>query len=161
MSSLENKIPPPLVLLITLVLMKFITYFDDARHEYARHLFPVPDVLQLSLAIGLTLTGIFIAVLGILRFREKRTTVNPLRPEEASSLVTSGVFRFTRNPMYLGLALIAFGWGIYLGSIWALSGVIMLVLFINRFQVQPEERAMHKLFDQEFKDYCKRTRRWI
>jgi len=121
----------------------------------------VPDVLQLSLAIGLTLTGIFIAVLGILRFREKRTTVNPLRPEEASSLVTSGVFRFTRNPMYLGLALIAFGWGIYLGSIWALSGVIMLVLFINRFQVQPEERAMHKLFDQEFKDYCKRTRRWI
>ena len=90
-----------------------------------------------------------------------RTTVNPLRPEKASSLVTSGIFRLTRNPMYLGLALIVAAAAAWYGNLLGGFVVPMFVLYINRFQIVPEERALAAKFGTAFDAYRSRTRRWI
>ena len=94
-------------------------------------------------------------------FRRARTTVNPLKPESASALVISGIYRHTRNPMYLGFAIILLGWCVLLGSAWAVLGVAGFVLYIGRFQIRPEERALRELFGAEFDAFCSRVRRWV
>jgi protein-S-isoprenylcysteine O-methyltransferase Ste14 len=96
-----------------------------------------------------------------LQFRRARTTVNPLKPDTATSLVTTGVFAYSRNPMYLGLALILAGWAIWLG---ALTPWLMLPVFttaITVLQILPEERALANLFGQDFATYRRTTDRWF
>ena len=105
--------------------------------------------------------SIFFSISGLLAFRAARTTVNPLKPEAASALVQSGVYRVSRNPMYVGFALLLLAWCLYLGSLLSFIGVLSFVFFIDRFQVLPEERAMHSLFGTEFDDYAKKVRRWF
>ena len=153
---LENRIPPPIVLLVILGLMKIIANFDNDKHLAA-----LIGPLNLPIALVFVFLGVLCAVLGVARFRAQKTTVNPLKPEQASSLVTQGIFRFTRNPMYLGMALVSVGWCAYLASLWALAGVLLFVLFIDRFQIQPEERVISDLFGKEFEEYRSRTRRWL
>ena len=97
----------------------------------------------------------------LLLFRKAKTTVNPLQPQSATSLVVSGVFSLSRNPMYVGVAFILLAWSMYLGSSWALLGVVGFVIFINQFQIVPEERAMLALFGEEFVSYSKKVRRWL
>lgn len=156
MKALDHKIPPPAVLLLTLALMKGVAHFDKGV-QFSGLL----GRFSPAIALLMVLAGVSCALLGMLQFRAHQTTVNPLQPERASSLVTSGVFRFSRNPMYLGLALLSLAWGVYLGSVWALAGVLGFVWFINRYQIQPEERVMGELFGHEFDEYCSRTRRWF
>ncbi|BAU77218.1 putative protein-S-isoprenylcysteine methyltransferase [Metapseudomonas furukawaii] len=102
-----------------------------------------------------------VCLAGVLSFRLANTTVNPLKPETASSLVSSGVYRYTRNPMYLGFAVALVAWSIYLGSLVALLGVLGFVLYMNRFQIIPEEHALASLFREEFAAYRRRVRRWL
>lgn len=117
---------------------------------------------QNMLAAAISLPGLFIAAAGIIAFRQSKTTVDPRRPEKASALVVQGVYKFTRNPMYLGLLLAIIGFALYLG---ALPGVIvapvLFVLFINRFQIAPEESALSKKFGQDYIKYCTKVRRWL
>jgi protein-S-isoprenylcysteine O-methyltransferase Ste14 len=94
-------------------------------------------------------------------FLRARTTINPLKPGNASALVAGGIYRFTRNPMNLGLATLLLAWTIYLGNIAALAGVLLFILYMNRFQIAPEERALQARFGAEFDAYCARVRRWI
>jgi protein-S-isoprenylcysteine O-methyltransferase Ste14 len=84
-----------------------------------------------------------------------------LKPETATSLVTNGVYRYTRNPMYLGMLLVLLAWAIYLSAPAALMGPIAFWLYIQRFQIQPEERALVAMFGSAFTDYMSRVRRWI
>jgi protein-S-isoprenylcysteine O-methyltransferase Ste14 len=105
--------------------------------------------------------GTLIAGAGILAFRRAGTTVDPMRPEKAAAVVATGVYRYTRNPMYLGLALVLFGWGVYLGAPWLLFGPAAFVLFITRFQVIPEERALLARFGADYATYQRRVRRWV
>ena len=102
-----------------------------------------------------------IGVAGVHAFRRARTTVNPLRPEKASALVTSGIYRRTRNPMYVALAIALLGWVVWLEHPLALLGVAAFVAWINRFQIAPEERALRALFGPEFDRYCSEVRRWL
>ena len=102
-----------------------------------------------------------IGVAGVHAFRRARTTVNPLRPEKASALVTSGIYRRTRNPMYVALAIALLGWVVWLEHPLALLGVAAFVAWINRFQIAPEERALRALFGPEFERYCSEVRRWL
>jgi protein-S-isoprenylcysteine O-methyltransferase Ste14 len=90
-----------------------------------------------------------------------RTTTNPLKPANASALVVRGIYRVTRNPMYLGLAALLAAWAIYLSSLAALAVLPLFVLYINRFQIAPEERALRSRFGAEFEAYRARVRRWI
>jgi protein-S-isoprenylcysteine O-methyltransferase Ste14 len=94
-------------------------------------------------------------------FRRAKTTVNPLKPETSAALVSTGVYSHTRNPMYLGMVLALFAWAVYLSSIWSLVGPAFFVLYITRFQIIPEERALDRLFGAPFAAYKTRVRRWL
>jgi len=112
-------------------------------------------------ALVLALAGAAIALAGVAEFRRARTTVNPLRPERASALVVSGIFRWTRNPMYLGLAIVLLGWACYLAHPLAAIGVPAFVAWMSRSQITREERALEQLFGAEFAQYKTRVRRWL
>lgn len=112
-------------------------------------------------AIVVALVGIGVAVAGVLEFKRAKTTVNPLVPNKATSVVTSGIFRLTRNPMYLGLAATLLGVTIWWLSIVGVAVVVAFCLYLTRFQIQPEERALRAQFGQEFTEYMARVRRWL
>ena len=119
-------------------------------------------LLARSLAFAvIALVGGGVALAGDLEFKRARTTVNPFKPQNASALVTSGVFRFTRNPMYLGLLLVVVGWCFFLCSAIALLGPVAFVAYISRFQIRPEERALLSKFGPSYSDYLARVRRWL
>jgi protein-S-isoprenylcysteine O-methyltransferase Ste14 len=121
----------------------------------------VPAAVRLGACIVLALVGLAFGVAGVVSFRRARTTVNPTTPAAASSLVSSGVYRITRNPMYVGLALLLFAWAVFLSSAWSLLGVLAFVLYIGRFQIVPEERALAQLFGSEYTAYQAKVRRWL
>jgi protein-S-isoprenylcysteine O-methyltransferase Ste14 len=150
---LENKIPPPLVGLLC----------AGATWYLARHTFSldIPAVITLMLSIGIGVAGVFVMLAGVLSFRRMKTTISPLRPGAATALVTSGIYRYTRNPMYLGMLLLLIGWGVYLSSPAAFVGVVVFWLYIGRFQIRPEERALETLFGNAYSDYVAKVRRWF
>ena len=152
-SVLELKVPPPVVGVLTAILM-----WGIAR---------VTPGLDFS-SIALRTTGQVLMAIGILldiaaaiSFRTHRTTINPLHPELASAVVRSGVFRFSRNPMYLGLAVILTGWGIVLANPLSLLFVPLFVWYLTRFQIIPEERALAEKFGTDYARYRESVRRWI
>jgi protein-S-isoprenylcysteine O-methyltransferase Ste14 len=119
--------------------------------------FPVPPVL----AVPVAAVGVSLDAIALFHFLHWRTTINPLKPASASALVTKGIYRLTRNPMYLGLATLLLAWAIYLGNLAALAGVPLFILYMNRFQIAPEERALAARFGAEFAAYRARVRRWL
>jgi protein-S-isoprenylcysteine O-methyltransferase Ste14 len=149
MDWLEHRIPPPLVAIITAVLMWLAVRPIDSPGN------------RLWLALLVALAGVAVCLAGVASFRRARTTVNPLKPESASSLVVAGIYRHTRNPMYLGFAIVLLAWCVFLGSALAVLGVAAFVLYIGRFQIRPEERALRELFGAEFDAFCDRVRRWV
>lgn len=157
MKSLELKVPPPAVALLMAIAMWLATWL--ATPASGALSFVLPD--RLVIAIALAVLGGAVAAAGIVSFRRAGTTVNPTRPEATSSLVATGVYRFTRNPMYLGSALVLIGWAFYLSNVLAFAGPLLFVLYIDRFQIVPEERALTAKFGTAFDDYRRRTRRWI
>jgi protein-S-isoprenylcysteine O-methyltransferase Ste14 len=112
-------------------------------------------------ALALGLGGFALNLAPKLVFARAGTTVNPLKPETSSHLVTTGIYRYTRNPMYLGHAAILLGWVSYLGNAVGLFAVAAFILYVSRFQVQPEERHLSTLFPEQYAAYAKRTRRWL
>ena len=153
MRMLQLKVPPVAVTLLFVGLIWLV----------ARSL-PGPTCTGAActvLAGGLAGLGGAIALAGVWQFRRARTTVHPLRPETASTLVTTGVYRFTRNPMYLGLLLALFGWAILLGQPAALLLAAGYVPVMNRLQIGPEENALRTRFGAAFNAYQSRVRRWL
>ena len=153
MQKLENRIPPPIVLLVSLIIMKLLAEIGSVMD--------IDFKIKLLLSSLFVLTGLVFMLAGVLRFRKAETTIDPLNPEKANQLVVEGVFCLSRNPMYLGMALIAVAWAIYLASPWSVLAVIGFVLFINRFQITPEEKAMDKLFGIQYAQYKATVRRWF
>jgi protein-S-isoprenylcysteine O-methyltransferase Ste14 len=134
-----------------------------AMWQFARLLprVEVDDTVRLVL-VGLFLTdALFCCLAGVYSFRRAHTTVDPLHPEKASRLVTGGIYRVSRNPMYLGFAIFLLAWAVFLASPWMLLGVPAFMAFIGRLQIQPEERALESLFGEEYRDYKARVRRWL
>jgi protein-S-isoprenylcysteine O-methyltransferase Ste14 len=105
--------------------------------------------------------ALLVAWSGIRTFALSRTSFDPHRPEKASALVTSGIFRVSRNPMYLSMALALLGWAARLGRPWLLLGPLGFVLYLTRFQIRAEERVLAEKFGAEYEDYRRRTRRWL
>lgn len=153
MMSLELKVPPLLLWATCAVATAALAHFVRA----ANVLFPGHRVL----AIAALLAGIAVAVAGVAEFRRARTTVNPMKPARASSMVTSGVYRFTRNPMYLGMALALVGIAAWWASAAGLAVAAAFCAYMTRFQIRPEERALRERFGGEFAAYAAHVRRWI
>lgn len=151
--ALELKIPPVAVVILAGAMM----WVGSA---YAPTLdFEVP--FKPMFAWGFTLLGLVICMLGVVNFKRADTTVNPTKPHLTSSLVTSGIYRRTRNPMYLGFLLILAGWATVKANLLALLVLPAFVLYMNHFQIKPEERALMSLFGEQFRAYCSSVRRWI
>lgn len=153
MKFLENKIPPPLVAVIIAAVMWGLSQFTSNLI--------LTVTVKYSLIIGFVLIGIFFALSGAVSFRLAKTTVNPLKPDTASSLVTSGIYQFTRNPMYVGFVAFLFAWASFLGTAWGILLIAGYIAYIQRFQIMPEERALTKIFKDEFVDYKAQVRPWL
>jgi len=153
MKSLELKIPPPLIALLCVALMWYVQGFYPLSWLSAAWVLPV--------AVLLALAGITIASIGAGAFKRAHTTVNPLHPEQTSQLVTSGIYQYTRNPMYLGLALVLTAVALYLADLSAFLGVALFVRYIGRYQIAPEEAALLEKFGDAFEVYQAQVRRWL
>jgi protein-S-isoprenylcysteine O-methyltransferase Ste14 len=153
MRFLELRIPPPIVGLIVGGGMWTVAHLPP--------ILPLPWISRLLVAVVLVTIGVAVALGGVASFRRARTTVNPLKPETSVALVSTGVYSFTRNPMYLGMGWALFAWAVYLSSVWSLLGPVLFALYITRFQIVPEERALERLFGASFAAYKKRVRRWL
>ena len=153
MQTLELKVPPLAVGLLVAFLMWLVSaYIPSLAWAFPWHA---------AVAAMLWTAGFAITCAGLLEFRRAKTTVNPLTPEAASSMVTSGVYRYTRNPMYLGFFVALIGWAAFLSHPLAFALLPLFVLYMNRFQIEPEERALAAKFGGPFRDYARRVRRWM
>lgn len=153
MRVLELKVPPPIVALLTGVAMWLVSDLGPAVE--------LPRGLRIAVVATISGCGGVVALAGFIAFGRARTTINPLRPANTSSLVTSGIYRFTRNPMYLGLLLVLVAWAVRLSSLWVFAGPVCFVLYIRRFQIAPEEEVLAAKFGQVYSDYTARVRRWL
>lgn len=153
MFTLDHKIPPPLVAALIALTMWSLSAYQPSL--------PISSEVKLFLAIALVIIGALFDLSGLLAFRRSKTTINPMSPDKTSALVTEGIYRITRNPMYVGLVLFLTAWAIYLSNLWPFFGPVLFVIYINRFQIQPEESALKNKFGSEYIAYTDRVRRWI
>ena len=148
---MNNKIPPPIVTLICGIAIFSSKSFFNQFFSYNNNI----------ISLFLLILGLTIFVYAVKSFRMQKTTVNPLEPRQASSLVTTGIFKFSRNPMYLGMLIILLSITFKFNLIGGMIASIFFYIFITKFQIIPEEVAMNDLFGNEFIEYSKKTRRWI
>jgi protein-S-isoprenylcysteine O-methyltransferase Ste14 len=112
-------------------------------------------------SVSLALIGAVTCLSGVVSFHRAKTTVNPMKPHSTSSLIVSGIYKYTRNPMYLGFVLVLLGWAAFLSNLAALALVPAFIVYINRFQIRPEERVLASLFPHEYPAYRAKVRRWV
>jgi protein-S-isoprenylcysteine O-methyltransferase Ste14 len=153
MSKLELKVPPLALALLVALAMWLVSL---ATPSFSWQL-PYRQVT----AIVLVLAGFVAALLGFIAFRRAGTTVNATTPQSTSSLVSGGIYRVTRNPMYLGFLLALVGLAVFLANALSLVLVPAFVAYMNRFQIAPEERVLSEKFGEAFAAYKKKVRRWV
>lgn len=153
MEALELKVPPPIVALLIGVAMWAMSLATSS--------FDVPLLLRVVAAIVIALAGIGIIISGAIALRSAKTTISAVKPETASCLVTSGVYRFTRNPIYVGLALVLLAWAVFISTALAFIGPLVFILYMSRFQIVPEERVLSATFGAAYSSYQAKVRRWL
>jgi len=153
MKALELKIPPVIVVLI----FGFLMWVMDQVFPEFKYAWAWSQWLSLSLVV---LTTVLI-VAGVLAFKKAKTTVNPTHPDKATTVVTTGIYRYTRNPMYLGFLFGLLAYVIYLSN--PLTGLLLpaFVVIMNQFQIKPEERMLSDLFGSAYQHYRLQVRRWL
>ena len=153
MHNLELKVPPPLVALVMAIAMWCVSRLPP--------LLEVPPVVRVIAVVCFAVAGASFDLFGIVAFRRVKTTVNPMKPELSSSLVIAGVYKVSRNPMYVGMLFLLSAWAAFLWSPWSLFGILGFAGYISRFQIVPEEKVLSRLFGTEFADYKERVPRWL
>ena len=148
---MKKRIPPPLIaMLCVLIIFLSKSIFPSFVFSY-----------KLQLGIFVSTIGFLLLIISIKSFIDNKTTINPLNLKKSTYLVTSGVFRFSRNPMYLGMLLFLLGTAIILNIIGGLIISILFIFYMNFFQIIPEEMALQNLFGKNYRNYRKTVRRWI
>ena len=153
MKILEKRIPPPLVAILFGFLMKLLSCCNLAIE--------IPMSLKILVCSCLIVLALIIDISAIISFRKFRTTINPLNPSAATKLVVNGVYKFSRNPMYLGMVLFLRARGFYLGALLTLLIIPVFIFYITHFQIIPEEKSLQKIFENDFLDYKSKVNRWI
>ncbi|WP_306253296.1 isoprenylcysteine carboxylmethyltransferase family protein [Parvularcula sp. IMCC14364] len=123
--------------------------------------FSVPIPFGNWIAASFCVTGVAITSVAVGIFASNKTTINPVQPEQASNLVTGGLYRISRNPMYLGLVLIITGFVIWFENIAGIASIVLFILTMTLFQIKPEEKVMQAKFGEAYETYRRRVRRWI
>ncbi|WP_227817912.1 methyltransferase family protein [Nitrogeniibacter aestuarii] len=152
LSSLESRIPPPFVALVTALVMG-TTLGGDPRFEPG---FTVNLIYTVLMNLSWVIAGAALLVMW-----RARTTINPMHPERSSALVTTGIYAWSRNPMYVSLLCLLMGYSLQLGHVAAVLGPILFVSYVTRFHIVPEERALEARFGDAYRAYKARVRRWI
>ncbi len=137
MAFLDKKIPPPVIALASLAIVWGIARLFPTLSFSSQYLLPTASLIAAA--------GFLLALWGIVTFRRAGTTLNPHTPENTDMIVRNGPFRFTRNPMYLGLAI----------------GLAAFVAYMTQFQIKAEERAIEKKFGTPYVEYRSSVRRWL
>jgi len=153
MKRLELLIPPPLVTLLIGLMMWLLS-----------EMFPALTLAWLHSIVAATATGLAglaISLTAVVTFKRASTTLDPRHPAGTSTLISSGIYRYSRNPMYLGVLLVLVGWAIYLGNLLSILCTFVFIAYITRFQIIPEERLLQEKFEVEFLSYKSRVRRWL
>jgi len=150
---LDLRIPPVAILALTAGLNWVGARFCAALH--------VETGGRIIAATGLGMTGFLFCLLGIISFRIAQTTVSPKTPNAAKALVVAGIYRVSRNPMYFGFLLILLAETLWLQNLVGLLGASAFILYLNYFQIGPEERALAARFGKEYAAYTAHVRRWI
>ncbi|MFT5788301.1 MAG: protein-S-isoprenylcysteine O-methyltransferase Ste14 [Shewanella sp.] len=153
MRMFQNRIPPPIVVALFALAMWASSFLVPTVE--------MNTVARVALSVAVLASGIFFCIAGVVSFRNAKTTVNPFKPETTTVLVSSGIYAISRNPMYAGFALFLVAWTVYLSSPWLCIGVVGFTLYMNKFQIVPEERALKEIFGPEFISYQTRVRRWL
>ncbi|MAR90469.1 MAG: protein-S-isoprenylcysteine methyltransferase [Pseudomonadales bacterium] len=153
MTSLELKIPP-------LALVPLFGLLMWLAHRVTPDL-GIPLSWRAYNSVLMGLIGFAAALAGVVSFRRARTTVDPRVPHHSSALVANGIYRYSRNPMYLGFLSWLLAWGLYLDNAAAILLALAFVPYMNRFQIIPEERALQQRFGEPYTQYCQRVRRWL
>ena len=148
---MRNKIPPPIISLFFGLCIYFSKdYFFSFEYKFLD-----------TLSYISYLMGLYILILAVNSFKKQNTTVNPIKIENASSLVTYGVFEYSRNPMYLGMAIILFGLALMFNVIGGTLFTLLFAIYITKFQIRPEEEVMERLFGEDFLQYKQNVRMWL
>ena len=153
MRWLELRIPPRIIA-VALGLGMWAVSSIEPR-------FALPQSHHWATALVGALAGAAITFTGAATLRAAKTTLLPMRPQRTTVLVTTGIFRWSRNPMYLGLAVALLGWAAFLSAAWPLLGPVVFVLYVDHFQIRPEERVLAEHFGAEYTNYTRRVRRWL
>ena len=148
---MNNRIPPPIVTFICGLTIYYSKSFFNQFLNFSNN----------GISLFLLILGLIVFISAVRSFRKQKTTVNPLEPKQASSLVTSGIFRFSRNPMYLGMLIILLSISFKFNLLGGMIISLLFFIFITKFQILPEEEAMNELFGDKFTKYSDTTRRWI
>jgi len=148
--NLKTKIPPPLITLICILIIYFFEkefiFFED---------------WNIYISGFFLLWGLIVIAFAVFKFAKTKTTVDPTKPSKTSSLVISGIYRITRNPMYLGMLFLIISFTFYKLSLLGAIVIPSFIFYINKYQIEPEEYEMRKKFGENFEDYCKKVDRWI
>ena len=150
---LSNRIPPALVFA-----------FFAAGMLLLDRVLPVGNFEffgRRTLTFVLVGSGVLLGLVSLIQFGKNRTSIDPLHPEKASTLVTGGIYQYSRNPMYLALLMVLLGWGLYLGNAFNTLLAAGFVGYMNAFQIQPEEEVMQRKFGSVYRQYCSLVRRWF
>lgn len=150
---MELKVPPVLVFLSFGLIMYLVGLFLPVGYFDFFGRFLLAKVL-------VVLAG-FIGLVSVYQFFKRKTSVDPMHPEKVNQLVTSGLYKYSRNPMYLALLMVLLGFGLYLGNAFNTLVAAGFVAYMNRFQIIPEERILLAKFGNKFKSYQLATRRWF
>ena len=153
MSSLDHKIPPPVIALLCVVLAWVVARYTPGF----AYLLPA----RIPIALVFVLAGVALDVSALIAFRRAKTTPDPRSPDRSTSIVQSGPYRFTRNPMYLGLVLALLGLCVYFANPVTVIAVVVFVSYITRFQIIPEERLLLGKFGESYAQYTRSVRRWL
>jgi len=152
MKFLDLKIPPPVVVVLTGL---FMWLTPSGALEV------LGGSWSLYLGIVLMLLGVLMDGYAAMMFFVAKTTISPIAPQNASTLIVNGIFKLTRNPMYLGMAILLLGWALVLQSAAALMGPILFISYITRFQILPEERILTQKWGDTYTTYLSKTKRWL
>lgn len=152
MTYLELKIHPPIILILSIVMAYLLSRYLPVYH--------LPAILIQSYGY-ISVLGVLIALLGIWQFRQAKTTIDPKRPDKVSDIVSSGIYRLTRNPMYLGMVLILIAAVFKFADLSGVLAIIFFISYITFFQIKPEERMIETLFGDEYLAYKNKVRRWL
>jgi len=153
MKRLELLIPPPVIMLLVGLLMWWMSImFPGLAFDW---------LYGDAAAVIVGLLGMAVSLNAVLAFRRAGTTADPRRTTATRVLVSSGIYRYSRNPMYVGVLLMLLAWGIYLGNVLSILCAPIFIVYITRFQIIPEERMLHDKFGNEFLAYKNRVRRWL